>query len=807
MKCSVFRGFLFIVLCSIAFSTSTFAQGKFVYTNNDRKTDNSVSGFKVNGDGTLELLSGFPTGTDGGGGTPDTRTSNDKIVITERGPFLFASSDGDQEVASYKLDPNTGALTFIGTIDLGDGGPDEVLTLGVAPNENFLYVANNNDHKVYALKINNDGTLTQLEAEQLPGNFRALEMAISPNSKFLALKIFADEIDPDGRIVIFNIANDGTLSEAPGSPHFGSNKGRVGDMVFNCASNLLYIVKEFTGDPGVIDVYHVAQDGSISQIQGSPFSFPGLGASGMIAMSPNGKFLFTGYSSFNHPSIGVFKILPGGGLEIIPFAPFPTGYTEEDAGLSDIAVDATGQRLFATYENQHVESLIIQSDGRVVPIKGGVIATGEDSGENTSSLDSLAVYPLPKKCQITPPDDLTSANDLTFCGANVFYPPATTCGTDCGTVTCNPPSGSFFAVGTHTVTCSSEGADDASFKITVKDTQAPKIYEQPNIGFPTEPGKCSATAIFIISASDNCGAPMVVSDYQSGVVLPKGETTVHVTATDKAGNQSNYTFTVTIADLEDPKIACQADIQVNNEPNQGGKVVNFALPMVSDNCPGIGAPLCNPPSGTFFPVGVTNVNCSVKDSSNNQAQCSFKVTVKDTQPPQITCPGDMIAVAAKPCDTGLIVNYPGPLVNDNCPNNLMVICNPPSGTIFPVGAMMVTCTATDGGNNQTQCSFKVTVYDVRLQDDSNPGAVLLFNSFTGDYRLCCPGVNAPITGTGTVKKMACVTTLEHNTADRRLLAKVDPGINKGNATYQSPPGSLKCTITDKDLTNNTSMCP
>jgi 6-phosphogluconolactonase (cycloisomerase 2 family) len=794
---------IFIVaLCCIATSTTIFAQGKFIYTNNDRESNNSVSGFRVKADGTLELLPGFPTGMDGGGGEPETRDSNDKIVITERGPFLFASSDGDQEVASFKLDPNTGALTFIGTINLGDGGDDEVLTLGVAPNEKYLYVANNNDRKVYALKINDDGTLTQLEAEQLSANFRALEMAISPNSKFLALSIFQNEADPVGRIVMFNIADDGTISEAPGSSFGGSGDGRVGDLIFNCASNLLYVVKEFTLD-AVIDVFHVAQNGSISQIQGSPFHFPGSGSAGTIAMSPNGKYLFTAYSG-GPARIGVYKILPGGGLEIVVFAPFPVGYTE--TFVTDIAVDATGTRLFTTYQDQHVESLIIQSDGRVVPIEGGVAATGEDSGENTSALYSVAVYPLPKQCQITPPEDLTASNDKGVCGANVEYPAPSICGVDCGAVTCDPPSGSFFAVGTHTVTCSSDSADDATFKITVEDTQAPSIFQQQDIVKGTDPDKCSATATFIITASDNCPDVMVQSDFESGAEFPKGETTVHVTATDKAGNQSNYSFTVTVFDQQTPKVTCQADIMVNNEPNQCGKVVNYALPMVSDNCPGVGAPSCNPPSGSFFPVGVTNVACSANDAHGNLGICSFKVTVKDTQPPQITCPADIIAVAAKPCDTGLIVNYPAPIASDNCPNNLQVVCNPPSGGIFPLGSTTVTCTATDGGNNQTQCSFKITVYDVRLQDDSNPAAVLLFNSFTGEYRLCCPGVNGPVTGTGTIKKIACVTTLEHNAADRRLLAKVDPGVNKGNATFQSPPGTIKCMITDKDITNNTSLC-
>jgi hypothetical protein len=245
---------------------------------------------------------------------------------------------------------------------------------------------------------------------------------------------------------------------------------------------------------------------------------------------------------------------------------------------------------------------------------------------------------------------------------------------------------------------------------------------------------------------------------------------------------------------------------VNNQPNQCGASVNYQLPTVSDNCPGLGAPNCNPPSGSFFPIGITNVNCSVTDAANNQAQCSFKVTVKDVQLPTINCPGDKIGVTTTPCDAGIVVNYPAPVVGDNCPNNLQVVCSPASGTVFPVGTTSVTCTVTDGGGNQAQCSFKVTIFNVWLQDESNPATVLLFNSLSGAYRLCYPGSNQAVTGVGIVMKQGCSATLQHNTAERRVMASLDGGTNKGNASYQSPPGSLKATIIDKNVLNNTTIC-
>ena len=38
-----------------------------------------------------------------------------------------------------------------------------------------------------------------------------------------------------------------------------------------------------------------------------------------------------------------------------------------------------------------------------------------------------------------------------------------------------------------------------------------------------------------------------------------------------------------------------------------------------------------------------------------------------------------------------------------------VVCSPPSGSFFPRGTTLVTCTATDAAGNQATCEFPVTV--------------------------------------------------------------------------------------------------
>jgi hypothetical protein len=54
--------------------------------------------------------------------------------------------------------------------------------------------------------------------------------------------------------------------------------------------------------------------------------------------------------------------------------------------------------------------------------------------------------------------------------------------------------------------------------------------------------------------------------------------------------------------------------------------VNFSPPTVTDNCPGA-AVTCTPPSGSSFPIGTTNVNCTARDAKGVTATCGFTVTV------------------------------------------------------------------------------------------------------------------------------------------------------------------------------------
>lgn len=213
-------------------------------------------------------------------------------------------------------------------------------------------------------------------------------------------------------------------------------------------------------------------------------------------------------------------------------------------------------------------------------------------------------------------------------------------------------------------------------------------------------------------------------------------------------------------------------------------------------------------AGTVHGTVITNTATASSDLLDPAGSNNSKMTTTTVDPnaPTIACPANVTAITNQNvCQQGgcQTVNYAVPAAMDDCPG-VQVVCVPPSGSCMPTGSTTVMCTATDTAGNTASCSFSVTVFDVCLQDDSNPGTVLLFNSLTGAYKFCCAGTT--YSGTGTVVVKGCTITLTHNPSDRRLSASVDKTGFKGTASLQSPPGVMKCSITDRDIRNNSCNC-
>jgi hypothetical protein len=165
--------------------------------------------------------------------------------------------------------------------------------------------------------------------------------------------------------------------------------------------------------------------------------------------------------------------------------------------------------------------------------------------------DGLAGQTCP--CTITCPANVTVPNGLNQCGAVVnFADPATSGG--CGTLGVSPATGSFFPIGTTTITASTATGPNCSFTITVNDNQPPSIACPADITQQAASGQNSAIVNYSPPAvADNCsGVTPAVCSPASGTAFPVGSTAVTCSTHDVPNNSANCSFMVTVTSFSLP---------------------------------------------------------------------------------------------------------------------------------------------------------------------------------------------------------------------------------------------------------------
>lgn len=144
---------------------------------------------------------------------------------------------------------------------------------------------------------------------------------------------------------------------------------------------------------------------------------------------------------------------------------------------------------------------------------------------------------------------------------------------------------------------------------------------------------------------------------------------------------------------------------------------------------------CYPPPGAVLGVGTWGASCVVLTNGMFAARCEFYLVVKSTLPPaSMECPTNRLFII--PCETEtncVPLNYDLPTVS----NGILVNCDPPPGTCFPIGGRRVHCSATNDCGALSECSFDVTV---------TREAPLSISGIIDTYRLIpCESNCAPVT--------------------------------------------------------------
>jgi len=347
-----------------------------------------------------------------------------------------------------------------------------------------------------------------------------------------------------------------------------------------------------------------------------------------------------------------------------PAFTFPTDTT---ATIAELSVGAVARLSFTYNVPSGTPNFAVVED--IVEVTS---TTTDPRTSDNSSRDVITVVGAAATAECTldcPADIVVTANTTQGGqpGAVVNYGAAAVFG-DCGAVTNNPPSGSFFPAGTHVITSSAETGGSCTFTVKVLDTPAPTITCPPNktatagvdgtatvdVGTPTFTASGGGTVVGVRSD----GTPAVVDE--DGTVItpattppltdpyPTGNTGITWTVTDADGRTASCTQTVIVtapcaSDTESPTITAPADITVSTGPDNTGCSValddELGQAEAHDDC-SVTVTVSGIPAGNVFPKGTTTLTYTATDGAGHTATDTQTVTVIDDTPPRIAAPAD-----------------------------------------------------------------------------------------------------------------------------------------------------------------------
>ena len=404
---------------------------------------------------------------------------------------------------------------------------------------------------------------------------------------------------------------------------------------------------------------------------------------------------------------------------------------------------------------------------------------------------------------------------------------------NCGVISANPASGSFFGLGTTVVNVTSEiGGGSCSFTITVVQATAPTIscpsdktatadaggnpptqhsFTAAQIGTPTTNPPDGVSVTF--ERSDNI--PPTYNDDGSinnpGTVFALtdpfsiGTTGITWTVTDANGLKASCTQRIIVNGTcpdgsAAPTITAPANITTATGPNSTtcGVVLDDELgqPVVNDSttCPAT-VSVSGVPPGNLFPIGTTTLTYTASNAAGT-ATATQTVTVSDNTPPVIfapanasyTCPEQVPALSPSQAfgpnfETGL----PDPTkpVFDNCGPPTVTATQITSGIGSAANPLIITRTysALDSHGNTANAVQIITV------TDSTPPTI-------GS----CP---ANIVKEPTCPSGAKATYSAPSASDNCAGVTVTPSIASGSVF---PIGTTTVTYTATDWAGNTATC-
>lgn len=404
-----------------------------------------------------------------------------------------------------------------------------------------------------------------------------------------------------------------------------------------------------------------------------------------------------------------------------PVLSLPANMTIEATGASGAAVTFTAT---ATDDIDPSPTVTCSpASGSVFALGGtNVSCTATDSAGNTSSgsfsvtvrdtTPPLLSYPANVTAEATGPSGATVT----------FETSASDSVSGTVAVVCSPASGSLFALGNTTVSCSAtDGAGNtasASVRVIVSDRTRPVItVNGGNVVLECSAAYTDAGA----TASDIVSGNLSVSTTGSVDANTPSTYTITYSATDGAGNTATATRTVTVRDTTPPLLTLNGVDEVVVECHAS---YSDAGATATDSCNGNLTSSINVASNVNANApGRYTVTYAVADASGNRAQITRNVIVRDTTAPALSLNGasDVIHECHVPYVDG------GATASDACAGDLTSAVKVTGSVDYNTpGVYTLTYSVSDPSGNGAQSVTRT----VRVVDTKKPVITLIGGNVT-----------------------------------------------------------------------------
>jgi hypothetical protein len=230
------------------------------------------------------------------------------------------------------------------------------------------------------------------------------------------------------------------------------------------------------------------------------------------------------------------------------------------------------------------------------------------------------------------------------------------------------------------------------------------------------------------TVDDNCGATVAVADVDyNGEDCGDGRILVTYVATDAAGNTASCTLEFVVEPLDIDDIVCpdnyEGECTESIDPSNTGWPTYDGTELTSSN------PICNifveywdkPLTDCGGGQKIIRTFTILDWCTQEVRECVQIIKLSDNEGPVMTCPDDF-AVGTDFWYCYANVSVPKPTVFDACGSDYTLQLSSTAGIIagfgnnyvineLPIGTHTVTWTATDACDNESTCSFEITVED------------------------------------------------------------------------------------------------